>query len=85
MFESRDFFPIHPSAPPRIAKKRFFFAKKIHLGVKSAVFRWRRQFATRSFLGWVTYSADPRISAEYYGFENPQASIDMLLNWGPIM
>lgn len=36
-------------------------------------------------VGWVTYSASPRVAAEYYGFENPKASIDMLLNWGPIM
>lgn len=36
-------------------------------------------------VGWVTYSASPRIAAEYYGFENPKASIDLLLNWGPIM
>ena len=36
-------------------------------------------------VGWVTYSANPQIAAEYYGFQNAKASIDMLLNWGPIM
>ncbi|CAK9097541.1 unnamed protein product [Durusdinium trenchii] len=36
-------------------------------------------------VGWVTYSANPQIASEYYGFENAKASIDMLLNWGPIM
>ncbi|CAE7523919.1 unnamed protein product [Symbiodinium sp. CCMP2456] len=34
---------------------------------------------------WRTYSANPDIAADFYGFENPKASIDMLLNWGPIM
>ncbi|CAE7204802.1 unnamed protein product, partial [Symbiodinium necroappetens] len=36
-------------------------------------------------IGWMTYSANPDIAADFYGFENPKASIDMLLNWGSIM
>lgn len=36
-------------------------------------------------IGWMTYSANPDIAADFYGFVNPKASIDMLLNWGPIM
>ena len=30
-------------------------------------------------VGWMTYSGDPRIAAEYYGFENPKAGqLEML-------
>eukprot|EP00928_Gymnodinium_smaydae_P024442 TRINITY_DN19775_c0_g1_i1.p1 TRINITY_DN19775_c0_g1~~TRINITY_DN19775_c0_g1_i1.p1 ORF type:complete len:474 (-),score=94.15 TRINITY_DN19775_c0_g1_i1:360-1673(-) len=36
-------------------------------------------------VGWMTFSSCPDVVADYYGFSNPQASIDMLLNWGPIM
>eukprot|EP00438_Fugacium_kawagutii_P022292 Skav233972 [mRNA] locus=scaffold1008:623090:627688:+ [translate_table: standard] len=36
-------------------------------------------------VGWVTYSASPRVAAEYYGFENPKASIDMYLPVAPLV
>ena len=60
---------------------------KLHILTSSVFVRLLCMFwlGLMQCVGWVTYSASPRIAAEYYGFENPKASIDMLLNWGPIM
>eukprot|EP00930_Biecheleria_cincta_P045542 TRINITY_DN31387_c0_g1_i1.p1 TRINITY_DN31387_c0_g1~~TRINITY_DN31387_c0_g1_i1.p1 ORF type:complete len:126 (-),score=10.43 TRINITY_DN31387_c0_g1_i1:51-374(-) len=36
-------------------------------------------------LGWMTFSGNPELVETYYGMKDPQTTIDLLLNWGPIM
>lgn len=36
-------------------------------------------------LVWMTFSGNPGVTKEYYGLSNPEATVNLLLNWGPIM
>lgn len=34
---------------------------------------------------WMTFNGNPEIAETYYGLAHPQATLDLLLNWGPIL